>query len=69
MYIVMVIVALVLLFLMEAPQLWKKKQTLDLVVFCGLLAISGAMGTIQALGLPLPNPVKWLLPVVGSMGL
>ncbi|MGE5450107.1 MAG: hypothetical protein ACM3PA_01870 [Methanomassiliicoccales archaeon] len=63
MYLLLVILAIVALFLMEAPQLWQKKLTRDLVVFCCLLAISAYLGTAQVYGWPIPSPLHLLLPL------
>lgn len=63
MFLLLLAFAIVVLFLMEGPGLWKQKLTRELVVFCCLLAISAYLGAAQIYGWPIPSPLHWLLPL------
>lgn len=59
----LLVMAVIILFFLEGPQLWKQKLTRDLVVFCVFLLISAYYGVAQIYGWITPNPLQWLLPL------
>lgn len=64
---VLLALAILIMFFLEAPDLWKQKLTRDLVVFCVFLLISAYFGVAQIYGWLTPNPLKWLLPVFSGV--
>lgn len=64
-FLILLAAGLLILFFMEAPQLWKQKLIPDLVVYCSLMLISTYMGLAQIYNWKIPNPVLWLYHLFG----
>lgn len=52
-----IVAASAAIFYVEASGLWKKKKIKDASVFSALLALGTGLAVVQALDIPIPNPL------------
>ena len=58
MSVVMIVIAFIAIAAYETPGLVRNKLWKDLVVFAGLVIFGFVISLLQAIGIPVPNPIK-----------
>lgn len=56
-----IVATAVLIGLLEAPALWRKRSWKELWTVCVLLLAGTLLSVVQVLHMPIPNPADWII--------
>lgn len=55
-----IVMTAVIIAMLEAPSLWRKREMKELCIMSTLLLFGTGIAIVQSMHIPLPNPLDWI---------